>query len=77
MLFVMQEKDEAASTYLRRAVELDPSQFKLRMHLAWLYQSRRTLPECEDQLTQSIALRPADRSPPRLLADLYQMMGRT
>jgi len=69
--------DEAAITHLSRAVELDPSQFELRMHLAWLYHGRRMLPECEEQLTQSIALKPDDTEPHRLLADLYQMMGRT
>lgn len=77
MITMMQEiKPESAIENMRRALELDPSMYELRLHLAILYHDQKRLPECEAALKGAIEARPDDPEPYRLLGSLYTEMGR-
>ena len=77
MILMMQEnRPVAAIENIRRALELDPTMYELRLHIAILYHDQKMFAECEAALKGAIEARPADPEPYRLLASLYTEMGR-
>ncbi len=77
MIMMMQENQpEAAIERMRRALDLDPGLYELRLHLAVLYHDLKQFSECEAALKGALESRPDDLEAHRLLAGLYTEMGR-
>jgi Tfp pilus assembly protein PilF len=76
MLFVMQGQPARAIPEVEQALEIDPTLYELRLHLAVIYHDEKRFPECESHLRKAIELRPSDPEPHRLLAGLYEELNR-
>ncbi|MFH1091344.1 MAG: tetratricopeptide repeat protein [Pseudomonadota bacterium] len=75
-LFHSCNQDDLAAEYLRQALAVDKEKIDHWMLLGECYLSAGLYPAAEDALRQASRLAPVDPRPHRLLAKVYQLMGR-